>query len=222
MSGPVLAAFEPLFATPLLRFTLAEAAALNPRLLAEAAAMRAASAGMRASNQHGWHSAMDFFHRAEPGCAALRGHIVEAARQATLRIAPAFDFTRVSVQAEGWININGPGAFNTPHDHPGWAWSGTYYVAVPPDPMGRSGMIEFLDGRTNLGVLGIAGATCLMPKFTWAPQPGEMLLFPAWLKHWVYPNEQAEERVSVAFNLRFVPRQPAARPDRGTDHGTAG
>jgi len=33
-----------------------------------------------------------------------------------------------------------------------------------------------------------------------------MVIFPAYLTHWVYPNELAGERVSVAFNARFAPR----------------
>ncbi len=32
---------------------------------------------------------------------------------------------------------------------------------------------------------------------------GTLLLFPAWLAHSVDPNESAEERVSVSFNMMF-------------------
>jgi uncharacterized protein (TIGR02466 family) len=213
---PELTACEPLFAVPLLRFAVPEAPALNATLLAEIAAMRAASAGIARSNQHGWHSPLDFFHRAEPGCAALRGHILAAARMATLQAAPGYDLGAVMLQVEGWVNVNGPGAFNAPHDHPGWTWSGSYYVATPEGAgEGRGGMIEFLDARSNVAVLGLPGGTGFVARHLHRPQAGEMLIFPAWLRHWVYPNEAAAERVSVAFNLRFAPR-PGARPG-GTD-----
>ncbi|HYZ33626.1 MAG TPA: TIGR02466 family protein [Crenalkalicoccus sp.] len=197
---------ELLFASPLLRFAVREAAALNARLLAEIAAMRRASPGLARSNQHGWHSETDFFHRAEPGCAALRTHILEALRQATLRVAPEFDFAQRALQVEGWVNVNGQGGYNTPHDHPGWAWSGSYYVAQP-EATGRSGMIEFLDPRTNVAVVTVERAACFLSKAQFRPPAGEIIVFPAYLKHWVYPNEQAEERVSVAFNARFAPRK---------------
>ncbi len=206
MTGPLLRSVQPLFASPLLRFVVPEAAAMNARIMAEVAAMRVASPGLARSNQHGWHSALDFFERAEPGCAALRGHILVAAREAALALAPGFDLATVAVQAEGWINVNGPGAYNAPHEHPGWTFSGTYYVSMPTMSAGRGGMIEFLDTRMGVSVFGLAGAESFASKHTLRPAAGDLILFPCWLKHWVYPNEAAEERVSVAFNLRFVPR----------------
>jgi len=139
MTGPLLRSVQPLFASPLLRFVVPEAAAMNARIMAQVAAMRVASPGLARSNQHGWHSALDFFERAEPGCAALRGHILVAAREAALALAPGFDLATVAVQAEGWINVNGPGAYNAPHEHPGWTFSGTYYVSMPTMSEGRGG-----------------------------------------------------------------------------------
>lgn len=211
MSALQLQRFEPLFYSPLLVFQLPDAAALNQRLLAEAAAMRAASPGLERSNQNGWHSNDDFFERTEPGCVELRSHMVEAVRQATLRVAPKFDFSAMGMQAEGWINVNEQGGYNTPHDHPGWVWSGCYYVRVPAispgDGSERSGAIEFLDMRTNVRVLTVEDATCFMSKFTLQPSDGMLVLFPSYLRHWVYPNEQSAERVSIAFNARFVPVQ---------------
>ena len=29
-------------------------------------------------------------------------------------------------------------------------------------------------------------------------------MFPSYLRHWVYPNESEEERVTIAFNARFA------------------
>lgn len=211
MSDLQLQRYEPLFHSPLMLFQLPDAAALNRLLLAEAAAMRAASMGLERSNRNGWHSDDDFFERTEPGCVELRGHMLEAVRQATLRVSPKFDFSVMAMQAEGWININGQGGYNTPHDHPGWVWSGSYYVKVPAAVSGdgaqRSGAIEFLDSRTNVRVLTVEDATCFMSKYTLQPSEGLLVLFPSYLRHWVYPNEQPEDRVSIAFNARFVPIQ---------------
>lgn len=206
MSPLRLDALEPLFFTPLAVFSLPDAAALNARLLDEAFALRASSDGQQRSNQNGWHSADDFFERTEPGCRALQTHFLEAVRQATLRISPGFDFAAMAAQAQGWININGKGGFNTPHDHPGWAWSGCYYVRVPEGTTERSGCIELLDNRTNLQVPTIKDAPCFMSKYTIKPVDGMLLLFPSWLRHWVYPNEDDIERVTIAVNARFVPR----------------
>ena len=207
MTTIALQSLEPLFHSPLVTFEVPGAAALNERLIDEIAAIRAASPGVQRSNQNGWHSNDDFFERKEPACRELIAHLVEAVRQATLQIAPQFDFAKVGgAQFEGWINVNGKGAYNTPHDHPGWAWSGSYYVDVPENAVGRSGSIEFLDTRTNTRVVSIDSAPCFMSKYTLQPKSGQLLLFPAYLRHWVYPNEQDEDRISIAFNARFVRR----------------
>jgi uncharacterized protein (TIGR02466 family) len=195
-----------LFPSPLLMFRITGATELNPMLIAEIAAIRARSPGIQRSNQNGWHSEDDFFTRTEAGCGELRVAILKAVRQATLEIAPSFDFKSMVTQAQGWINVSGKGAFNAPHDHPGWAWSGTYYVAVPSHQSAHSGDIEFLDPRLNVRATTVDGADCFATKATVHPQPGMLLLFPSYLRHWVYPNEQESDRISIAFNVRFARR----------------
>ncbi len=197
---------QPLFSTPLAAFQLAETQALNAMLLEEVQAMQAHTPSAQRSNHGGWHSGDDLFRRSEPGCQRLCQHIVEATRQATLQLAPQYDFAAMGLQAEGWFNVNRMGDCNAPHDHPGWVWSGAYYVQVPPPSRERSGAIEFLDHRTNLRVLTIEGAPCFSAKYTVTPQEGMLLLFPSYLRHWVYPHAENTERISAAFNLRFVRR----------------
>ena len=181
MSTLQLQSFEPLFHSPLFVFHLPDVTALNQLLLAEATTIRANSPGVKRSNKKGWHSNDDFFERTERGFVELRGHMIEAVRQATLRVAPKYDFLTMRLQAEGWININEQGGFNTPHDHPGWIWSGCYYVQVPAIAPGdegeRSGAIEFLDTRTNVRVLTIEDASCFMSKYTLQPSNGMLVLF---------------------------------------------
>jgi uncharacterized protein (TIGR02466 family) len=196
----------PLFASPLTRMEIVGAEALNRQLLAEANALRAVSPGMNRSNWNGWHSDDDFFEREEPGFQLLKAHVLNALQVATQHAAPDFNFSRFGVEAEGWVNILGRGGLNTPHDHPGWTWSGCYYVAVPDleDSADGSGAIEFFDVRTNARVLAVDGADCFASKYRVPPRAGQLLIFPSYLRHWVYPNPSEEERVSIAFNARFV------------------
>jgi uncharacterized protein (TIGR02466 family) len=210
-SGTRIERVDALFPTPLVTIRVAGAEELNALLVDEIAAIRRSSAGVQRSNQGGWHSEDDLFRRPEPGMLRLRGHLIEAVRQATLAIAPAFDPARHAVTCEGWINVNGQHAFNAPHDHPGWAWSGSYYVVVPPlEPppaSPRSGAFEVFDPRVNVRAVSVDEADCFRPKFTISPVAGTAVLFPSWLKHWVYPNESPHERISIAFNARFVRRE---------------
>ena len=236
MSKVTLTRVEALFYSPLIFFQISDCEALNRQLLEETDAMRTRSSGVTKSNKKGWQSDADFFRRTEPGCTALRNHIVEAVCEATKRLSPNFDFKSNELYMEGWINVNPPGAFNAPHTHPSFALSGTYYVSIPPEsvsiapdsasiaPDARSGVFEFLDPRVNAASLSIEGATCFDPGVFVKPKEGLMIIFPSYLRHWVYPNEEESERVSIAFNIRYRKRVQApapagarsgADPDRG-------
>jgi uncharacterized protein (TIGR02466 family) len=195
---------KPLFFSPLTLFRLEGAASLNEALLKEVAVRKESSPGLDRSNWQAWHSEDDFFERSEPACLTLRGHILKAIQICTENVSPEFDFSRNAIQAEGWINVLGRGGLNTPHDHPAWVWSGTYYVNVPEGGNELGGSIEFLDSRTNVRTLTVEGASCFASKFIMKPKAGMLLMFPSYLRHWVYPNDSEAERVTVAFNARFV------------------
>jgi uncharacterized protein (TIGR02466 family) len=204
MSALRFKAMQPLFYSPLAMFELDDAQTLNAQLLVEIEVRRNNSPGLDRSNWQGWHSKDDFFERSEPACLALRSHMLEAVRVCTGNVSPNFDFTRYGIQAEGWINVMGRGGFNTPHDHPAWVWSGCYYVNVPESDKEMSGNIEFFDTRTNLRTLTVEGAACFASKLTVKPRSGMILVFPSYLRHWVYPNESDQDRVTIAFNARFI------------------
>ena len=84
----------------------------------------------------------------------------------------------------------------------GFALSGVYYASVPPE--GRSGAIEFLDPRVNANAYTIEGAACFNRKFIINPKPGNLLVFPSYLTHWVQPNGESTDRITVAFNIRYL------------------
>ena len=204
MSKLRLQGTQPLFYSPLTVFELEDSENLNTQLLIETSARQTDSSGIDRSNWHGWHSEDDFFKRPEPGHQTLRAHILEAIQACTKNVSPNFDFSRYGIQSEGWINVLGKGGLNTPHDHPAWVWSGCYYVSVPECDNELSGNIEFFDTRTNVRTLTVEGAACFASKFTLKPRNGMLLIFPSYLRHWVYPNESEINRVTVAFNARFA------------------
>jgi uncharacterized protein (TIGR02466 family) len=35
------------------------------------------------------------------------------------------------------------------------------------------------------------------------PEAGKLIIFPAWLEHYVEPNTSTEERISIAFNINI-------------------
>lgn len=198
-----LTKYEKIFSTPLFRFRLNDADALNRELLEEMERLRATSEGVTKSNRGGWHSSGNLF-RGDAACLQrLKMDAEEAVIASTKAIGAKIDPTTLGLKLFGWMNANPPGGFNAPHTHPKAHWSGTYYVAQPDVETGSSGMIEFLDPRSDLPNWRLLQAPPFRPKKAIRPKPGELILFPSYLVHWVYPNETSQERVTIAFNATF-------------------
>lgn len=203
--------YEKLFSTPLLRFRVPGHEALNAALLAEGARMRAEDDGVSKSNRGGWHSKGNLFDSDADCVQTVRAAATEAVFAATRKITNKVDPEALRMKLFAWMNANPPGGFNAPHTHPGAHWSGVYYVSQPETEDGNSGMIEFLDPRSDLPNWRILRSPSFGVKKKIRPEPGELVIFPSYLLHWVYPNETDEERVSIAFNATF--RKPRAERD---------
>ena len=114
----------------------------------------------------------------------------------------------VNWSLQGWANVNRRGDYHDPHNHPHAYLSGTYYVAMPeaapPPPENRSdvrpGAISFYDPRGGVNMTAIRGDRQIEAEFTHHPRPGEVLLWPAFLLHFVHPNLSDDKRVSISFN----------------------
>lgn len=195
--------FEKLFATPLIRFRLPDHTTLNTALLAEGRKLHATDEGASKSNRGGWHSSGNLFDHEADCISTLREAAEIAVLEATRKITSKVDPASFDLKLFAWMNANPPGGFNAPHTHPGAHWSGVYYVSQPEVESGTSGMIEFLDPRTDLPHWRLLKAPAFSMKKKFRPAVGEMVLFPSYLVHWVYPNETDEERVSIAFNATF-------------------
>lgn len=101
-----------------------------------------------------------------------------------------------------WININGRGDFNMPHDHQRSILSGVYYVSVPEENMGdlvvhRGDTAEFF---LTSGVQRENTPTNLR-EVSKLPIESLFYIFPSWVKHHVEPNQSNQDRVSIAFNF---------------------
>jgi uncharacterized protein (TIGR02466 family) len=194
---------EMLFSTPLLRFRVVDHAELDAELLAEGARLRAISEGVQKSNRGAWHSEGNLFASSVPCIARLRALAESSVLEATQKIAPKVDATTMGLKLFAWMNVSPPGGFNAPHTHPGAHWSGVYYVSQPAVEDGNSGMIEFLDPRSDLPHWRIFKARAFRSKRKIRPEAGEIVMFPSYLVHWVYPNQTDDNRVTIAFNATF-------------------
>ena len=144
-----------------------------------------------------WQTKQDLHRR--PEFAELTAAIEHAANQ-TLEF--------LQVEHEGflitgcWANVNPSGSPHTPHTHPNNYLSGVYYVRVAPG----GDTISFYDPRSQLNIIAprIRQPTNHNMSMINVPvSAGRLLLFPAWFRHAVPPNQAESERVSIAFNIMF-------------------
>ena len=194
-----LASVETLFPIPLWRFRVEEEG-LDASLLREIKARRAAEQGLANSNRIGWQSARDLFERKEPAQVRLARIVADATVAALRTLDPNLDLAALRVNMNGWININPPGGYNSPHQHTDALLSGVYYVSVPKGKSPNGGAIEFLSPHPVRQLGGLIKAPMLAERTRVHPEAGDLIIFPGQLPHWVHPNDSGKERVTIAFN----------------------
>jgi len=178
------------------RIWQARLVSLVPRFaqwIAEVEAMRAASptpAGR--TNRHGWNSA-DMAVLDQPIFADLREILIGLCAD-SLRQTYGTD---VEFKLTSWINIHDNGGFNFAHMHDGCLLSGVFYLQVPPG----SGPLVLRDPRPG-AVTGEAkgGGPNAYTDVRLQPDAGLVVLFPAWLEHFVEVHGSDVPRISLAFN----------------------
>lgn len=197
-----------LYETPVLHGRVADADALSAELAAAVAAHRAIVPGVGRSNVGGWHSATDMLSWGGPAAARLADAALRMARRVSFfdgRDAASYDWT-----IKMWANVSPPGALNMSHAHPGVLWSAVYYVdmGAPPASGEPGGELFFEDPRFPVPLMRLPGFRLLGGDGQ--PQPverrlvtraGDLVLFPAWLRHGVRPHRGTGERLSIAMNI---------------------
>ena len=100
-----------------------------------------------------------------------------------------------------WINFQGPNEFNPPHAH-GGALSFVIFLKVPIELKVENQNYKGLSAGPG-GITFLYGDTedkCIASHSIF-PEVGDMYIFPAWLKHWVYPFKTDCTRISVSGNV---------------------
>jgi uncharacterized protein (TIGR02466 family) len=139
---------------------------------------------------------MMFLNRPEPAVTRLRDEIVLPGVQRYLEKLYEDKARDIKTRLVSWANILAEGDWQAPHMHPstGNLISGVYYAEVPhkPEPQG---CIEFLNPHPAAHYHGMSLTRRLLP------QAGDLILFPPYYIHYVYPFRGAGERVIVAFDV---------------------
>ena len=100
-----------------------------------------------------------------------------------------------------WINFQGPNEFNPPHSH-GGALSFVIFLKIPLKLRAENQNYKGLSAGPG-GITFLYGDTddrCITNHSVF-PEVGDMYIFPAWVKHWVYPFKTDCKRISVSGNV---------------------
>lgn len=195
--------FKFTFATIVLERRFSDVEDLNRRLGEAILERERQGGGVVRSNVGGWHSAADFLRWPEREPAELFPRLASAVKDYVAverRVdAASLDLT---VSAEAWANVARRGHYSKPHVHPNSNLSGVYYVDAGDSPSGdaHSGVLEFLDPRHRPGMFETEG-TLRFDAYRVTPESGLLVLFPAWLYHYVHPYQGERPRICVAFNI---------------------
>lgn len=167
---------------------------------------KSAGGSIGRSNFRGWHSPDTLLQRDTPELVELRQMIAGAIRDATLRFATEEPRTS-GIWMSGWANVLRENSYNRLHDHHPAGWSCVYYVQVGESSLDESlsGVIEFVDPRSGIAAAKLPGAP-FEQQIRVVPEDGMLVLFPAWLKHIVYPYRGKTTRIAIAVNINFEDR----------------
>ncbi len=149
--------------------------------------------------------APDLFNTDHPAVNWLRSQVNQTVIGYLRQIGIDYD---VNWTVQGWPNINRFGDYHDYHNHPRAYLSGTYYVKMPKTREKlknrndlRPGCITLYDPRPGVNMNAIKGDPYVDPEYTVLPEPGMLLMWPAFINHFVHPNLSKETRVSVSFNI---------------------
>lgn len=192
------------FFTPVMVREVPDWRSVNDALRAEVLERMQREGGVSISNRGGWQSKPDLWGWEGPAFDAYRGWVHGAVLRMAALPAGETDLGRVDIayRAGAWANVNRPGSYNDAHIHPDCDWSVVYYVDCGTLEPGwdRNGMIELHDPRT-LSRMSTLSAYGFARSFLLDPQPGQMLMFPAWMEHSVHPFYGSGTRISIACNV---------------------
>ena len=143
----------------------------------------------------------------------IKGSVFELAGEANSHVwrqHDQFDLNMTGI----WFQISNDNNFHELHTHGNCSWSGVYYVqSGQSDPdaeacRGRqpNGVTRFYGPNIDISGGGHADAGNLYLQdyvFDSYPQDGKLVVFPAHLKHMVFPYRGEDDRVVVSFHVQI-------------------
>lgn len=159
--------------------------------------------GINKSNYKGWHSTGNLFQNFPPELDQLYQMIMQFISDYVVELNPSKN--QVLIELFAWANVLEEGGYNNVHNHPNCHLSGVYYINPgEPDPDNlNSGLIGFSDPRAGAAMISNSYID-FGSSYEYKPEAGMLLMFPAYLLHWVHPFTGKGQRITVAFNAKLM------------------
>ena len=190
------------FATPIFLRKNAGTLEMNRKLADTIRKMSADNTSDDAHRAHqgGFYTKGDFFDNDTlPGVAEARQMVGKAVIDYIRQVTGRKDLPS-HIQIISWAALTHANDYQTPHVHAGSTLSGVYYAVAPPRPEPQ-GCIDFLtplDLKEMTFLKGDSNTYCRV-----VPEPGDLVLFPSYLKHYTHPFYDEHERTVVVFNAHI-------------------
>lgn len=224
MSSPndIRATVHPLFAVPMMHCHLPDAERINAELSALFLGLESQGDRfrdpIRRDTQHGIFESDFFLHRRPEAPVRALFDFVGAALRSFIQGLGQFDEQRMSnldLDMHSWFHVTRRGGFQCAHNHPNASWSAIYCVDPGDSASPESGAVRFHDPRTGGDMFRDPANEHMQGAYrlgSWQlnHKPGQMLVFPSYLVHEVFPYAGERPRIVVALNAWCRWKNPGA------------
>ena len=184
-----------LFPVPVWPFGFPDCEEVNRRAEQRIYELASEKESWRASNEGGWHSTNLTQDEA-------MAPIIEFIGWAIREVAEESSIEFKDYDLSLWANLNRPHDYNVTHSHPGFHLSGVYYVKLPE---GDCGNIRLYNPMFSYEYCSrTAGPPYQQHRVELKGKEGALLIFRSPLLHDVGRNNTDGDRISLAFNARFI------------------
>ena len=178
------------FFTPVLVRNIPNFATVNEGLKQQILAAKEKDVGVSVSNRGGWQSSPTLWQWNTPEAETFKSWVHSCMLRMAALTTQETDLSKVDIEyvAGAWANVNTRGDYNDGHVHPECDWACVYYAEIGELDEGwdRNGQFELHDPRVLAQASKLSGygfARSLLID----PEPGKMIMFPAWMEHSVHP-----------------------------------
>jgi len=197
-----------LFETPVVYSELSNAEQLMNDLGAAIREQQRVSPGINRSNLGGWHSDTNMLDWGGPAADQLSRSAISLAKRMSHFLGGTADDLDWSVRM--WANVTSEEGLNQLHAHPGNLWAAVLYLDMGCNENNEDvgGKFYLEDPRfpmcamreTALRMIGINGQP-QQYEVDFNLARGNLIVFPAWLRHGVRRYTGTRERISIAMNI---------------------